>query len=231
MTYALYEHFEEGAWAYTTLGLDKCTSIPQIRSKFNQLARVNHPDKGGDSTKWRKMIEARDYLIKNHDRLYKKTTCDSQNEARKQAEAQKAAEDARVKAEEALRKAEAARKNEEAVRAAAEAKKKADEAKAQADEAAKAAKPTPVLTAKQQANLQRKQAQQKRDAIREQQRSPTKELFGDFGFGDAGLSSTKSMIMIALVFALGLYYKRYIKRNYFLIFFAVLVGLLFFGKF
>ena len=114
MTYALYEHFEEGAWAYTTLGLDKCTSIPQIRSKFNQLARVNHPDKGGDSTKWRKMIEARDYLIKNHDRLYKKTTCDSQNEARKQAEAQKAAEEAKLKAEEAVRKAEAARKAEEA---------------------------------------------------------------------------------------------------------------------
>jgi Ca2+-dependent lipid-binding protein len=229
MTYALYEHFEEGAWAYATLGLDKCTSLTQIRSKFNQLAMVNHPDKGGDATKWRKIIEARDYLIKNHDRLYKTTTCDSQIEARKQAEAQKASEDARVKAEEAVRKAEAARKNEEAVHAAADAKKKADEAKKQAEEAANAAKP--VLTSKQQANLQRKQAQQNRDAIREQQKAPTKELFGDFGFGDAGLSSTKSMIMIALVFALGLYYKRYIKRNYFLIFFAVLVGLLFFGKF
>lgn len=65
--HAIYEFFDPETQAYSKLGLEKCeTSIPKIKSRFRELAKTMHPDKGGDTDTWKEIIEARDYLVSNH---------------------------------------------------------------------------------------------------------------------------------------------------------------------
>lgn len=66
------EYFDENENAYSQFGLDKCsTNISEIKRVHRQLAKLYHPDKGGDPEMATKLNNARDWLIANHERLSK----------------------------------------------------------------------------------------------------------------------------------------------------------------
>ena len=42
---------------YTTLGVSRNASPDEIKKAYRQMASKNHPDKGGDTAKFQKIIE------------------------------------------------------------------------------------------------------------------------------------------------------------------------------
>ena len=65
--YPYYEYFEEnGTSAFSELGVDKCESLSNVKSVYRDLARTQHPDKGGDENVWLKKTEARDFIVNNY---------------------------------------------------------------------------------------------------------------------------------------------------------------------
>jgi hypothetical protein len=51
--------------ACTVLGLSRSASKEQVQAAFRNLARVTHPDAGGDPAKFRAVVEARDAMLRN----------------------------------------------------------------------------------------------------------------------------------------------------------------------
>lgn len=51
---------------YAVLQINRNCTKEDIRKAFLKLARVHHPDKGGDEKEFKKINEAYQYLMKHH---------------------------------------------------------------------------------------------------------------------------------------------------------------------
>jgi len=47
---------------YNTLGIPKTSSMDDIKKAYRKLARIHHPDKGGDEDKFKKITDAYEIL-------------------------------------------------------------------------------------------------------------------------------------------------------------------------
>jgi curved DNA-binding protein CbpA len=55
--------------AYTLLNATSNMSLGEIKTKFYDMAMIHHPDRGGNLETMQRLVEAYDYLVKNHKNL------------------------------------------------------------------------------------------------------------------------------------------------------------------